>query len=469
MAQVIREPIKPTTLEMASLDLLDEALERLDLGFKDLPALTPSLDLPALRCVLLEVAERMQDNFPYHHPLYIGQMLKPPHSMARLAYTLALWLNPNNHDIDGGRASSVMEREAVRDLGQMFGWEEALGHLCGGGTVANLEALWVARALHPGKTIVASEQSHYIHRRNCALLSVPFQTVAADDWGRMDSAALRRVLDQGNVGTVIMTLGTTATGSVDPLPAVLELQRHYGFRIHVDASYGGYFTLVDTLSAETRAAFARLSEVDSIVIDPHKQGLQPYGCGCILFKDPTVASVYQHDSPYTYFSSSESHLGEISFECSRAGAAAVALWATQRLLPLAHGGEFAQGLANGLQAARLLFERIQEDERFVTPFAPELDVVVWTPRAGSASEAARLAQEIYQQAAQQGLHLALAKLPRQLFPMLDRSLIWDQEYLLCLRACMIKPELPDWIEQIWQRLNTATEVALAGQVMEVAA
>jgi tyrosine decarboxylase / aspartate 1-decarboxylase len=466
MAHVIRERVRPTTLETASLDLLDEALERLELGFKDLPDLTLNPDLPALRRVLLEVAERMQDNFPYHHPLYVGQMLKPPHPIARLAYTLALWLNPNNHDIDGGRASSAMEREAVADLGRMFGWDETLGHLCGGGTVANLEALWIARALHPGKTIVASEQSHYIHRRNCELLNVPFQAVASDQRGRMDVTALRRVLGQGDVGTVIVTLGSTATGSVDPLPAILELQQHYGFRIHVDASYGGYFTLVDLPSAETRAAFARLSEVDSIVIDPHKHGLQPYGCGCVLFKDPSVASVYRHDSPYTYFSSDEPHLGEISFECSRAGAAAVALWATQRLLPLTPGGEFALGLANGLGAAQQLFERIAADERFVTPFAPELDVLVWSVRAGSASEASRLAQEIYEQAAQQGLHLALAKLPRKLFASLDGSLIWDQEHILCLRACLIKPELPDWIEPIWRRLDAATNLALAEQTME---
>ena len=44
--------------------------------------------------------------------------------------------------------------------------------------------------------------------------------------------------------------------------------------------------------------------------------------------------LYKHDSPFTYFSSTELHLGEISLECSRPGAAAAALWATQKLLPL---------------------------------------------------------------------------------------------------------------------------------------
>ena len=101
------------------------------------------------------------------------------------------------------------------------------------------------------------------------------------------------------------------------------------------------------LDEAARRAFEAIEQADSIVIDPHKHGLQPYGCGCVLFRDPAVGRFYKHDSPYTYFTSKELHLGEISLECSRAGAAAVALWATQRLLPLMPGGEFAQGLAAG--------------------------------------------------------------------------------------------------------------------------
>ena len=61
--------------------------------------------------------------------------------------------------------------------------------------------------------------------------------------------------------------------------------------------------------------------------------VQPFGCGAVLFRDPSVGRFYQHDSPYTYFTSDELHLGEISLECSRAGAAAAALWLTFRLLP----------------------------------------------------------------------------------------------------------------------------------------
>src|SRR5256885_3998399 len=117
--------------------------------------------------------------------------------------------------------------------------------------------------------------------------------------------------------------------------------------IYADAAYGGYFVLAENLRVDAKHAFARIGEADSIVIDPHKHGLQPYGCGCVLFRDPGVGRLYKHDSPYTYFSSAELHLGEISLECSRPGASPPALWATHVLLPLKKGRRFAPGLGGG--------------------------------------------------------------------------------------------------------------------------
>ena len=437
------------TLEKQSLTLLQEALEKLERGFQNLPEFHSSPNLEAIKPVLLEVATQMQDNFPYHHPLYVGQMLKPPTAIARLAYMLSLWINPNNHALDGGRSSSVMEKEAVAEIARMFGWESHLGHLCSGGTMANLEALWVGSLKHPETKIVASSQAHYTHQRLCNVLRLPFQEVDCDHQGRMDISALQELLDVGDVGTVVVTMGTTATGSVDPLPEILELQSKYKFRIHADAAYGGYFTLVNNLDTHTRTIFNSLPQVDSIVIDPHKHGLQPYGCGCILFKDPTVGQFYKHDSPYTYFSSNELHLGEISLECSRPGSAAVALWATQKLLPMVRGGEFATDLTKARQAAVTLFEKLQNDHRFITAFPPQLDIVIWAPFAESVSKSSLLSQEIFEKSAAQNLHLALAKLPSQFF----KGMLPDEEYITCLRSCLMKPEHLDWLDRIWQILD----------------
>ena len=445
-----------SVLDKGSLSALREALDLLEEGFRELPALSGAAPGSArLESVLREVSGRLRDNYPYFHPLYAGQMLKPPHPVARLAYSLAQWINPNNHALDGGRASSAMEKEAVAEIGRMFGWEAPLAHLTGGGTMANLEALWVAGRLAPGKAVVASTQAHYTHARIGAVLGLAFESIPCDPLGRMDAEALRTRLEAGGVGTVVATIGTTATGSVDPLPEILELRKRHGFRLHADAAYGGYFGLAGNLAPDARRAYDALGEADSIVVDPHKHGLQPYGCGCVLFRDASVGRLYKHDSPYTYFSSAELHLGEISLECSRAGAAAVALWATQRLLPLTRGGEFAAGLESCRAAALDLFGRLSGDPRFLTAFPPELDIVVWMPRAASVSAASAEARRIFEEAARRNLHLALAELPCEFFDLAGAGIERDRDRVRCLRSVLMKPEHREWLDRIWSILSTA--------------
>lgn len=448
-------------LETDTLTLLTDALKELDRGFSRLPefqAIAPGAARMAE--VLGEAAVRLRDNYPYFHPLYAGQMLKPPHPLARAAYALATWINPNNHALDGGRASSALEKEAVAQIAAMFGWEAHLGHLTSGGTMANLEALWVAGQLRPGQRIAASAQAHYTHERISGVLNLPFCKIAADDRGRMDIASLEAEAEKGNLGCVVATLGATGVGSVDPLPEILRLSERFGFRVHVDAAYGGYFRLAGNLGESTRAAFDCMGRADSIVIDPHKHGLQPYGCGCILFRDPTTGALYKHDSPYTYFSSHELHLGEISLECSRAGAAAVALWATQRLLPLTPDGEFAQGLESSRRAALELADRLKADARFVVPFDPELDIVVWAPRAGSASLASAESKRIFDEAARLDLHLALIQLPVSFFGDAWPDLAPDRATVLSLRSVLMKPEHEHWIDGIMERLSAAAGTRL---------
>jgi len=437
-----------------SLIILQKALDKLSEGFAILPFFEQ--DVPNnTEEILLQVAERMQDNFPYYHPLYAGQMLKPPHEIARLAYMLAMWINPNNHALDGGRASSAMEKEAVAEIASMFGWQKYLGHLTSSGTFANMEALWVANNIHPKKKIVASELAHYTHERISGVLGIRFQKIRCNKSGEMDVKKLEAQLKKGTIGTVVVTMGTTGIGSVDPLDEILELQRKFSFRIHLDAAYGGYFKLADNLSETTMKRFSLTQLSDSIVVDPHKHGLQPYGCGCILFKNPEVGKYYKHDSPYTYFSSAELHLGEISLECSRAGAAAVALWATQKLLPLINGGVFSKRISSSHNAALQLHKKIVTDKRFVALQEPETDIVIWAPKKQSISEINRVSKEIFEKAAARNLHLALLNYPVRLLPHAWSAIQKNEEDVTCLRSCLMKPEHEAWIDRIWEIITNS--------------
>src|SRR6185295_3381764 len=184
---------------------------------------------------------------------------------------------------------------------------------------------------------------------------------------------------------------------------VIELQPEFSFRVHVDAAYGGFFRLLAddaTLLREGDAsAFRAIAHSDSVVVDPHKHGLQPYGCGSVIFCDPSVGRFYQHDSPYTYFTSKELHLGEISLECSRAGAAAAALWTTLRVFPLDRDGLGA--VVGAARAAALAFAEAAGDALpLVVP--PDLDIVCPFPRRARASEVTAACEAAFDRLANEG-------------------------------------------------------------------
>jgi glutamate/tyrosine decarboxylase-like PLP-dependent enzyme len=395
-----------------------------------------------------ELLKRLEENYPFFHPAYAGQMLKPPHGVASIAYFLTQQINPNNHALDGGPATAKMEREAVAALAAMFGFETHLGHLTSSGTMANLEALWVARELHPERAIAFSDQAHYTHRRMCEVINARAVEIPSDARGRIDLDALRDKLKTGEVGTVVVTTGTTALGAVDSIDAVLELRREFEFRVHVDAAYGGFFTLLaqteGLLNEEDARAFRAIADCDSVVVDPHKHGLQPYGCGAVLFRDPSVGRFYQHDSPYTYFTSDDLHLGEISLECSRAGAAAAALWTTLQCFPL----KADEGLGVVLRKTRLAAVEwarlIEASKELSLVLEPSLDIIAFfAARVGRrVSEISAATNRIFAAAMNDREHpVYLAKL--KLKPTMlarYRDLIWDEPTLTVLRSVLMKPE-----------------------------
>jgi len=406
-----------------------------------------------LGAALAALTSRLADNYPFFHPAYAGQMMKPPHPAAVVGYLAAMLINPNNHALDGGPATATMEKEVVDRLAAMFGLRTHLGHLTTSGTIANLEALYVARELHPDRGVAYSSEAHYTHARMCGLLGIHGTAVGADATGRMDLDELEQLLARGRIGTVVATPGTTGLGAVDRVDRVLAIARRHGVRVHVDAAYGGFFTLLAGQHGIDPAPWRAIADCDSVVVDPHKHGLQPYGCGAVLFADPAVGRFYLHDSPYTYFTSGDLHLGEISLECSRAGAAAAALWLTFRLLPptpdglgqlLAASRRAALGWA-GLLTASACLELYQ---------LPELDIVCYFPAehtmsAIDAASARMLTDGMTTGAAYLStLRVTAAALARR-HPGIDA----DQPHARILRSVLMKPEHEAFVPELHARVE----------------
>jgi glutamate/tyrosine decarboxylase-like PLP-dependent enzyme len=406
-----------------------------------------------------ELTERLRANYPFFHPSYAGQMLKPAHPAAVVGYLAAMLINPNNHALDGGPATGQMEKEAVAQLAAMFGLGTHLGHLTSSGTIANLEALYVARELHPGRGVAYSEEAHYTHARMCGVLGVEATPVAADAAGRMDLSALDDLLARGRIGTVVATAGTTGLGAVDPVHEILAVARRHGVRVHVDAAYGGFFTLLagqPGAAGLDEAPWRAIAGCDSVVVDPHKHGLQPYGCGAVLFADPEVGRFYLHDSPYTYFTSGDLHLGEISLECSRAGASAAALWLTLQLLPLTPDGLGAV-LAPCRRAALGLAALLRDSSRLTLYQQPELDIVCYFPdtpgRALSGIDAACVRLLNAGMKRDRPLFLSTLRVTSAAMARRHPGIEADRDGARILRSVLMKPEAEGYLGELHSRIE----------------
>jgi glutamate/tyrosine decarboxylase-like PLP-dependent enzyme len=441
------------------LPLLEQALRKLDSWRSQFgeDASETVANSGQIEDILSQLAQRLEGNYPFHHPSYAGQMLKPPHPVAWLAYALTATINPNNHALDGGPPTSEMEKEAVKELAKMVGYgDRYLGHLTSGGTIANLEALFVAREIQPNKAIAATSNAHYTHRRMCHVLNTKFLEIPVDINDNPDFNFINKHADE--IGTIVVTMGTTGLGTTEPLSKILDIAGKHSIRIHVDAAYGGFFSLIKDILPKTEE-WDCLSKADSIVIDPHKHGLQPYGCGSILYKDPSVGKYYKHDSPYTYFTSEELHLGEISLECSRAGASAAAFWATLQMLPLT-----ASGLGSVLKQAReatVQFSNLlKESSSFQLYQESDLDIVGYfpIPEKLKTSEINKQSLSVFEdgmnrEAPSDSYHLSLFKIPADQFTARFPNYQADTETVQILRSVFMKEEHSEFVPDLANRIG----------------
>ena len=96
-------------------------------------------------------------------------------------------------------------------------------------------------------------------------------------------------------------------------------------------------------------------------------------------------------------------------------------------------------------------------------FEPELDIVVFVPRAASASQASCLSRKIFEAAAKRDLHLAVAELPIRFWDANLGAMKRDRETLTCLRSVLMKPEHHDWLPRIWDLLSASTDEVLSAR------
>jgi glutamate/tyrosine decarboxylase-like PLP-dependent enzyme len=232
-------------------------------------------------------------------PRFFGYVLGSGEPVSALADLLASVLNQNVTAWRSAPAAVTLERHLVHSLAGLLGCQGFSGSLCGGGSLANLMGLAMARearlaanqsGVQPG-VLYASNEVHMSIPKAVALLGLGrdnLRLIGTDERYRMRVGELRAAIaaDRAagrNPFAVIATAGTVNTGSIDPLGEIAAVCREHGLWLHVDGAYGALAALA------VPEKFAGLSAADSLSLDPHKWLYQPLDCGMLLFRDAGAA------------------------------------------------------------------------------------------------------------------------------------------------------------------------------------
>jgi glutamate/tyrosine decarboxylase-like PLP-dependent enzyme len=232
-------------------------------------------------------------------PRFYGYVLGSGEPVAALADLLASLLNQNVTAWRSAPAAVTIERQLVRELAAALGCAGFSGSLCGGGSMANLMGLAMAREkLRPANergarpaVVYASSEVHMSIGKAVALLGLGrenLRLIGADEAYRLDTRSLREAIAADRAAgreplAVVASSGTVSTGSIDPLAEIAAVCRGERLWLHVDGAYGALAALA------IPEAFAGLEAADSLSLDPHKWLYQPLDCGVLLFRDPAAA------------------------------------------------------------------------------------------------------------------------------------------------------------------------------------
>lgn len=98
---------------------------------------------------LMGLLAELKRGVPFFSQRYKGHMNYEQTIASQIGYFAAMLYNPNNVALEGSPVTTRLELKVAAQLARMIGYdpERAWGHLTSGGTIANFEALWVARNL----------------------------------------------------------------------------------------------------------------------------------------------------------------------------------------------------------------------------------------------------------------------------------------------------------------------------------
>ena len=291
-----------------------------------------------------------------------------------------------------------LENMLIKWMGSLMGFPKtAAGNLTSGGSISNLIAVVTAREAKGVKAadfhrlvIYLSDQTHHSLQKALKIAGLgeaQLRYLPLDPNFRLHTNELKEVIEKDTQKGLIpfminASLGTTNTGTIDPISEMAEIAERNKIWFHVDAAYGGFFKLLPELDEQLTG----VEKADSIILDPHKSLFLPFGTGAVLIKD--IKSLYKaHQYTADYFQdlidAEEVNPADVSPELTK-HFRGLRMWLPLKLFGLA---PFRAGLREKLLLAEYFHEEIQKVPGFVVGPKPDLSVTVfrYIPDEGEAN------------------------------------------------------------------------------------
>jgi len=274
-----------------------------------------------------------------------------------ITWVTALWnasLNQNLLHPATSPFALEAEKLVIDWLTPFFGMNG--GHMCSGSTLANLTSLWAARDAAGIKRVVASKASHLSIKKAARILGLSYEEIPTNSKGQIDTEQLNNISD----ACLVLTAGTTATGSIDSLKLAGQAKW-----THVDAAWAGPLCL----SPSHAHLLAGIENADSVAVSAHKWFFQPKDSALVMFRDPTKAN------SAISFGGGYLTSPNIGVQGSR-GAAAIPLLAT--LIAWGRDG-LVERIDRTMSMAAKLAEKLNNNKRIALWAMPTTGVTVFRP------------------------------------------------------------------------------------------